>query len=282
MVGMDRDGLADFLRRRREALQPADAGLPAGRRRRTAGLRREEVAALAGMSVDYYARLEQQRGPQPSEQMIAAIARALRLNLDQRDHLFRLAGHTAPMRVRRAEHVNTGLMRVLDRLNDTPAMVVSDLNEALVQNPMAIALLGDQADYTGPARSAWYRWFTDPDARRIYPERDHAHQNRVQAASLRAALSAGDPDRRAASLVELLLGNSDEFAQVWQAHEVGLPIDGQKTLVHPELGEITVDCQILWSENRAQSLLVFTARPGTVDYDKIAMLPVVGHAQFTN
>ena len=89
----DRAELADFLRTRREALQPEDVGLPRGARRRTAGLRREEVAALCGMSADYYSRLEQERGPHPSEQMLAAIARGLRLSLDERDHLFRLAGH---------------------------------------------------------------------------------------------------------------------------------------------------------------------------------------------
>ena len=279
---MDREGLADFLRNRRESLQPSDVGLSPGRRRRTAGLRREEVAALVGMSVDYYARLEQQRAPQPSEQMAAAIARALRLTIDERNHLFRLAGHTAPVRVRRAEHVSAGLMRVLDRLQDTPAMVMSDLAEALVQNPMATALFGDWTNYTGPARSGWYRWFTDPASRQIYPVRDHDYQSRVQAAGLRTALSMADPDGRAASLVTLLLRNSPEFARVWQAHEVGISIDGQKTIVHPELGEITVDCQILWSENRAQSLLVFTARPGTDDHNKIAMLPATGHAQFAS
>ena len=93
---MDRRALADFLRHRREALQPQEVGLPAGARRRTCGLRREEVAALAAMSTDYYTRLEQQRGPQPSEQMLASLARALRLTNDERDYLFQVAGHSAP------------------------------------------------------------------------------------------------------------------------------------------------------------------------------------------
>ena len=122
---MDRAELAAFLRRRREALQPHDVGLHAGPRRRTAGLRREEVAALAGMSADYYSRMEQQRGPQPSPQMLAALARGLRLTLDERDHLFRLAGHAAPTRVRRSDHVHPALLRVLDRLDDTPAQVIT-------------------------------------------------------------------------------------------------------------------------------------------------------------
>lgn len=114
---MDQSGLATFLRRRREVLQPDDVGVPPGQRRRTPGLRREEVAALCGMSTDYYSRLERGRGPQPSEQMITAIARGLRLTLDERDHLFVLAGHNAPARTTRDDHVNAGMMRILDRLD---------------------------------------------------------------------------------------------------------------------------------------------------------------------
>jgi len=111
--------MATFLRRRRESLQPEDVGLPRGRRRRTGGLRREEVAALCHMSADYYARIERARGPQPSEQMIASIAQGLHLSLDERDHLFRLAGHRPPARGTTGEHIGPGLLRVLDRLDDT-------------------------------------------------------------------------------------------------------------------------------------------------------------------
>lgn len=279
---MDRPGLADFLRRRREALQPADVGLAKGPRRRTAGLRREEIAGLAGMSTDYYARLEQRRGPQPSEQMVAAIARGLRLNLDERDHLFRLAGHNAPTRVRRAEHVSPALLRMLDRLHDTPAMVISDLGETLAQNRLGAALLGDRSRFSGPARSACYRWFTDPDERRIYPQADHEHQGRIQVGALRAALTAGDPDGRAAALVDLLRRQSPEFVRVWDRHEVVVRTDDHKTIVHPELGEIALDCQKLFTENRAQILLVFTASPGTEGYEKLELLSVVGHEQFSS
>ena len=148
LAAMDRAQLADFLRTRREALQPEDVGLPRGARRRTGGLRREEVAALSGMSTDYYGRLEQRRGPQPSEQMLAAIARGLRLSLDERDHLFRIAGHNAPQRALRSDHVNPGLMRVLDRLDDTPAQVITGLAETLLQTRPAVALLGDQTRFT--------------------------------------------------------------------------------------------------------------------------------------
>lgn len=183
---MDRAGLADFLRRRREALQPEDVGLARGSRRRTTGLRREEVAALCEMSVDYYSRLEQRRGPRPSEQLLAAIARGLRLTFDERDHLFRLAGHTAPVRVLRSDHVSPGLMRVLDRLSDTPAVVLTDLGETLVQTPAARALFGDETRHQGLARSGHYRWFTRPETRDVYPVEDHPERSRTIVADARA------------------------------------------------------------------------------------------------
>lgn len=287
---MDRTGLADFLRRRREVLQPVDLGLLVGPRRRVSGLRREEVAELAGMSADYYTRIEQQRGPQPSEQIVAAIARALRLDDTERDHLLRLAGHHAPTRLLRAEHVGRGLMRILDRLDDTPAMVVSDLAETLAQNRLATSLLGDQTHFSGYARSAFHRWFADPRERALYPERDHDHQGRVQAAGLRAAVSAEDgPDPYAAAIVVDLLDRSPEFAHVWQRHEVSVPgresprlADAAKTLIHPELGEIPMDCQVLHADNRAQALLVFTAAPGSEGQEKLALLGVLGHQRFTS
>ncbi|KDN23299.1 helix-turn-helix transcriptional regulator [Amycolatopsis rifamycinica] len=270
---MDRAELADFLRRRREALRPDDVGLPPGQRRRTSGLRREEVATLSGMSTDYYTRLEQERGPRPSEQMLAAIARGLRLTLDERDHLFRLAGHTAPARVSRAGHVSPPLMRVLDRLHDTPAQVMSNLGETLVQNRQAEALLGDETRHRGPARSAVYRWFTDPAEQRIYPEPDRPRHARFLVASLRAASAT---DRRAVELARLLTAKSAEFAKLWEAHEVAVPFERRKTIVHPSLGDIALDCQLLLTDDLAQLLLVFTATPGTEDAEKLQLLSVVG------
>src|SRR2546423_5447229 len=189
--GMDNKALAEFLRHRREMLRPRDVGLIEGPRRRTRGLRREEVAQLAGMSTDYYARLEQQRAPQPSVQIPTALARALRLTLDERDHLFGLIGHNAPARFQRSEHVSPALMRVLDRLDDTPAMVHSDLVDTLAMNPLAVALLGDQTRHTGLARSGYYRWFMDPAERLLYPEETHESHGRANAARLRVALTAG-------------------------------------------------------------------------------------------
>ena len=276
---MDRPQLADFLRRRREALQPDDVGLDAGTRRRTKGLRREEVALLAHMSTDYYGRLEQQRGPQPSEQMLSAIARALRLTQDERDHLFRLAGHVPAPRARRTEHVNPALMRVLDRL-DCPAQVMSDLGDTLVQNELAVALVGDQTGYTGLARSMLYRWFTAPGERSIYPEDEQARHSRTYVAGARTLLAREPDDARARAIVDELLAISPEFAALWSDHDVTFRINEYKRMVHPRVGAIELYCQQLSAVEEGQILLVYTATPGTEDHDKLKLLSVIGNQQF--
>lgn len=277
---MDRTELANFLFRRREALRPSDVGLPNRPRRRVAGLRREEVATLSSMSTEYYARLEQQRGPQPSEQMLASLARGLRLTLDERDHLFRLAGHEAPARFLRSEHVSPALMRVLDRLEDAPAQVVTDLGWTLAQNRLAVALLGDQTGFTGLARSGVYRWFTDPRERERYREADRDRQGRSRVSDLTVALTRDGTDTRAVALVEELRERSPEFARLWDRHEVAVRAVDHKTIVHPEIGEIEFDSQKLYTQNQAQALLVFTAQPGTEAYEKLQLLSAIGTQQF--
>jgi len=275
---VDRDGLAEFLRRRREALKPADVGLPAGERRRTPGLRREEVAALCHMSTDYYTRLEQGRGPRPSPAMLASIARGMRLTLDERDHLFRLAGHAPPPRTARSRHVSPGMMRILERL-DCPAQVITDLGEILVQNEFADALFGDQGGYRGLERSIIYRWFAWPEGR-IHPKADHDYHSRALVADLRAALARHPGDEFANELVEALLARSDEFAELWSAHEVAFRRRDEKRFIHPQVGVITLECQVLTAEEVGQRLLVFTARPGTEDAEKLELLRVVGRDAF--
>jgi len=279
---VDRPALADFLRRHREAVQPQDAGLVAGPRRRTAGLRREEVAQLAAMSVDYYARLEQQRGPQPSVAMLASIARALRLTDEERDYLHRLAGHSAPDRTRAPEQVPAALLRVLDRLDDCPALIISALGETLVQNRLAVALFGDASRYTGLERSEVYRWFTGPASERSrYTEADRPRHSRAQVASLRAALGSMGPGSRAGELVRELRARSAEFAELWDRHEVARRFEDRKTLVHPEVGPLELDCQALFTEDQSHALLVLTAAPRTAAAEGLELLSVLGSQTFS-
>ena len=281
---MDRPELADFLTRRRSRLQPADVGLPEGVRRRTAGLRREEVAALASMSTDYYTRLEQRRGPQPSVQMLASLARALRLSADERDYLYRVAGHHVPdRRDLTRDYVAPALLRVLDRLDDTPAMVLSDLAEVLVQNGPARALFGDRTRFTGMARSEIYRWFADPEhERELYPPDDRERQSRAQVSSLRVAYAATGEDSAAGRMVHELRRRSPEFAALWERHEVAQRFADHKVLLHPQVGAVEVDCQVLFTEDQSQCLLVLTAEPRSESAEKLDLLAVLGTQQFSD
>lgn len=183
---MDLYELGAFLKSRRNRVRPADVGLPAGHRRRVPGLRREEVAALAGTSVDYYNELEQARGAQPSEQMLAALARALRLTSDERDHVYFLAGRQLPPAHGAAAHVHPGLVDLLERLPATPAVVITDLHVTLIQNRLAVALLGGLEPRLGLEGSFVLQWFTDPRSRHRYHVDEHDHQSRVFVADLRA------------------------------------------------------------------------------------------------
>lgn len=273
---VDRAGLAGFLRGRREALQPEDVGLPRGQRRRTNGLRREEVAVLCHMSTDYYSRLEQERGPQPSEQMIASIAQGLHLSLDERDHLFRLAGHHPPSRGVDSEHVSPGMLRILDRLADTPAEIVTELGETLRQTPMSVSLVGDMALHRGPERSIGYRWFTQPATRELYVEDEHDFMSRMFASGLRELSTRRGPGSRAAGFVKRLRRESAEFERLWQAHEVGIRPKELKRFRHPMVGVLELSCQTLQDPEQAHLLLVYTAVPGSESHEKLQLLSVIG------
>lgn len=274
---MDRTGLAAFLRRRRQSLQPEDVGLPRGVRRRTDGLRREEVAQLCHLSADYYTRIEQERGPHPSAEVLAGIAQGLHLTVDERDHLFRLAGQPPPQRGPGSEHVSPGLLRILDRLDDTPAEVVTELGETLRQTRLGVALTGDATRRTGPARSLGYRWFTDPGTRATYHEDDHEHLGRLWASGLREVVARRGPGSRAAALADDLLTRSPEFAALWERHEVGLRPREPKRFVHPQVGRLELACQTLLDPEQGHHLLVYTAEPGSESAEKLQLLGVLGH-----
>ena len=237
--------------------------------------------ALAEMSADYHSRIERGSGPQPSAQILAAIARGLRLTLDERDHLFLLAGHGKPRRAEQPDHVSPGMMRVLDRLADTLAQVMSGLSETLMQTPAAVALFGDETHFAGPARSVVYSWYTDPASRRIYPEEDHERTGRAFTAQLREAAARDGPGSRAVQLAEALRGGGAEFAAHWDEHRVGLRLSGgPKRISHPELGPLELDCQVLLDPAQAQALPVRTAAPGSESAEKLRLLNVIGTQRF--
>ena len=273
---IDRAGLAEFLRNRRGALQPEDVGLPRGQRRRTDGLRREEVAALCHMSTDYYSRLERERGPHPSPQMLASIAQGLHLSIEERDHLFRLAGQQPPVRGGGGEHISPGMLRILDRLDDTPAEIVTELGETLRQSPLGRTLVGDATAYTGPARSRGYRWFTDPASRAIYAPEEHSYLSRLYASGLRSLVTLRGPGSRAAYLADLLLESNEEFRTLWETHEIGLQPHHLKRFVHPEVGPLELNCQTLVDPGQSHLLFVYTAVPGSESYEKLQLLSVLG------
>lgn len=274
--------LGAFLRSRRARIRPADVGLAHGPRRRVPGLRREEVAQLAGASADYYNELERGAGSQPSEQMIAALARALRLTADERDYLYRLAGRPVPAHGGPASHVHPGMLDLLTRLPSTPAQVITDLHVTLVQNRPAVALLGDHSGLRGARASFVHRWFTEPEARQLYPKADHPAQSRAFVADLRAAAARRDAkDTEARSMISSLLAASPEFAALWADHDVAFRRDDRKRLVHPALGLIEVNCLNLFSEDGRQRLLWFTPAAGTDSAGLLDLLAVLGTQEVT-
>lgn len=277
---MRRDQLADFLRRRREAIRPAEVGLADGPRRRTTGLRREEVAMLAGMSVDYVVRLEQGRSSQPSTQLLGALARALRLSDDERDHLFHLAGHQPPPADGVARLARAGLVRMLDLLGDTPALVISDLGEVLAQNRMGVLLTGDHAGLSGDRRYVAYRWFTDPATRAVdLPEEQERH-GRELVADLRAAAGRRTGDPTVAGLVDRLSAASADFRRLWAEHEVAVRRSDRKTILHPRVGRLVMDCETLVTPDQGQQLLVLTPADAETR-ERLELLRVLGVEEFS-
>ncbi|TDD19707.1 helix-turn-helix transcriptional regulator [Nonomuraea diastatica] len=279
---MDRTELADFLRRCRTRLTPADVGLSQGARRRTPGLRREEVAQLAGMSTDHYTRLEQARGSRPSRQMLAAVARALRLTGDERDHLFHLAGEEPPRNNRPAtEHVRPGMLLVLDRLTDTPAQVLSDRGDILAQNAMAKALYGDASARSQADHNVAWRFFTDPSARELFPAEDRERAACAAVADLRATLARRPDDARLAELVRRLRARSEEFSALWDTHHVAVRRTDVKRFLHPVVGLLELDCEVLANPEHDQRLIIYTARPGSRSHERLELLRVVGLQDLT-
>lgn len=280
---MDKRGLAAFLRSRRERIRPQDAGLPAGPRRRTPGLRREEVAQLAQVSVDHYSRLEQARGKHPSRQVLNGIARALRLSDQERTHLFRLAGQaetetgTGP-----SEQVPPGTLRLLDRMNDAGVVVFSGGCQVLAWNPLAAALFEDFSALAGADRNFVRRYFLHPDPdRRGYGMASPTPFAGTAVSYLRVAATRypHNPDIR--DLIRDLLAGSPEFARLWHDQELRVEHHSSQIFDHPAVGRLELDFEILTLPDRDQQVVMFTAEPGSPVYRALELLRVVGTQDMT-
>jgi transcriptional regulator with XRE-family HTH domain len=273
---MDRTEFAATLQTWRARLQPHDVGLPAGGRRRTPGLRREEVAGLAGISVDYLVRLEQARGPHPSDAVLVALARALRLTDDERDHLFHLAGLAPPRPGRLAPGPKPSTLRLLDRFTDLPAMLLDAKGEVLAWNPLAAALLGDFSAVSGGRRNVLWQVFVEGSERIVATPEEAEDMVAMHVANLQAAAARYPEDPGIARLVGELRRHSSEFERLWQRRHPAEHRGMRKRIRHPEIGELVLDCDVLHVPDVDQALVVFSAAPGSPDAEKLALLRVLG------
>lgn len=273
MADVNRE-LADFLRHARSAVDPQRAGLPAdGRVRRVPGLRREEVALLAGVSTDYYTRLEQGRRITPSEGVLDAIARALDLDATGRAHLSHLVG--APAKKRRApatvQRVRPGLYQLLDALDGVPAMILGLHTDVLASNRLARVLLAD-FDQMRPRERNYARWmFLSPDARELFEDWDE--QGRAVVENLRLEVGNHPDDPLTTALVDELSTASDDFGKWWNEHRVYQRTHGTKRLRHPIVGRMSVDYEtFMMPGDPDQTLFVFTTEAGTPSREAMDLL----------
>lgn len=262
-TGLRRDELSAFLRTRRARLRPAEVGLPEGLRRRTPGLRRQEVAQLAGMSVDYYIRLEQGRGPHPSRQVLAALARALLLGRDERAYLFRVAGESPPPSAGPSREVSPGLRHLIDAMTETPAYLVDASYQVLAWNRLARHFIGDLSAVP-PAERNTIRWtFRQPDDDARWSDQDVVSFVRTSVADLRAAYGRYPNDPSLRQLVTELLGTSPRFAQLWAEHDVAERRPVVKRVAHPQLGPLEFECRVLYVPETDQRLITYVPEPGS-------------------
>jgi transcriptional regulator with XRE-family HTH domain len=270
---MDRSVLGDFLRSRRERIRPSDVGLPETARRRTPGLRRAEVAQLAGISPDYYVRLEQGRNVRPSPSVLEALARTLRLDDDERGHLYQLArSESAPRRQGTLGRVNPRVRRLVEVVHPTPAVVFNTRMDVLAWNRMYTALCGvDYAALPRERRNAVWHMFRDDEARALYVDWEKAARESI--AHLRAAAGQDPDDPVTKALIGELSVKSGEFRRWWALHDVAVYGSGRKEMQHPSVGRIALDYQSFPVPNTPdQQLVLYTAPAGSPSQDALDLL----------
>ncbi|MEU3854876.1 helix-turn-helix domain-containing protein [Streptomyces sp. NPDC029554] len=265
--------LGAFLKACRARLTPHDVGLPeTGGHRKVAGLRREEVARLAAISVDYYTRLEQGR-VQASASVLTTLARALRLDDDQQVYLFDIAGRTGsgPRRRRAAQRVRPAVRRLLEQLTEAPCLVLGKRMDILAWNQAATALYTDFARVPAARRNYVSLMFTDPAFRALHLEWEHDARDVVAALRMEAAADPEDPGLT--QLVGALSVQDADFRTWWAEHHVNSAGYGTKHYRHPAVGELTLDCDTWDSpDDSGQRLMVLTADPGSPSHDALRIL----------
>jgi transcriptional regulator with XRE-family HTH domain len=273
--------LGPMLRTWRGRVSPAATGLPVGHGRRVAGLRREDLAELAGISVDYVVRLEQGRYTTPSAQVVAALARALQLTDAERDHLYRLAGLATPSSDEISDHIPPGMRRMLNRLGDAAAAVFAADWQLIWWNRGWAALLGDPSSIPSEQRNfARDTFLTDDTNRRLshWPVISLIQPD-VEASvvsDLRRASGRFPRSDRLASVIRDLTTGSPRFAELWDSGAVGAHQEDHKIVQHPATGPIAVDCDVLSDGDAERKIVVLTAAPGTEDETKFQLALVSG------
>jgi transcriptional regulator with XRE-family HTH domain len=275
-VRADDNGIGDYLQAWRRRLQPGDAGLPPGLSRRTRGLRREELALLAGISVDYLIRLEQGRATNPSAQVLAALSRALRVTAQERDLLYALAGQAPPRRTAMTAQVPPSVQRLVDRLADLPLAVYDPGWTVIAWNPAWAALTGDPSTAAGRERNLAWRTFTGKSSRVRTGDAGADEFEANVVADLRRALGSYPDDERLRQLVDDLRQASARFAALWAERAVTSTGPSSKTIVHPEVGPITLDCDVLTVAGSDLRIVVYTAEPSSPDADRLRLVQVIG------
>ncbi len=261
----ERAEVAEFLRARRARVSPKDAGLPATGQRRTPGLRRQEVAQLAGISVDYYIRLEQGRGPRPSRQVLNALARALMLSTGEREYLFRMADEAPPRQAEPSREITPGIRHLLDSLRHTPGYVVDAAYNVLAWNQLATRFIGDLSRHQDRNMIRWTFRRSATDV--AWSDEQFVHFTRATVADLRASYARYPADPQIDSLVTEMLGLSPMFAQMWAAHEVEARGPMRKQVRHPDEGLLDFECQVMHIGDTGQRLIVYCAAPGSATED---------------
>lgn len=280
-MSADETSLAATIRAWRDRLSPAAVGIRSGSGRRAVGLRREELADLAGMSVDYIVRLEQGRSTTPSKQVAGALARALQLTREERDHLYRLAGLQPPTDVHISEHIPPGMQRVLLRMGDAPVAVFAADWRFIWWNPSWAAVLGDPSGVPAKDRSlVRSRFPTDHGRGRValWPvvAENAGSSDRAIVADLRGASARYPGDAQLSLLINQTIAGNPRFAQLWKEGAVGHHGEDRKTVHHPTVGPIKVDCDVLTDSDTGLKIVIYTAVPGSEDESKLDLARVGG------